>query len=159
MIIRQGKAGDAPALCDITNDIIRNTLITFTDEERSMDAMTRNITARGQAFLVAEMEGKAVGFATYAPFRPGPGYARTRELSIQLAKNARGRGLGKRLLSRLEAVARADGLHVLIAAVSGANPGAVTFHENMGFTEVARLPEVGRKQGRWLDLILLQKVL
>jgi phosphinothricin acetyltransferase len=62
-------------------------------------------------------------------------------------------------MTRLEEVARAADMHVLVAGVSGENLGAIAFHRAIGFAEVARMPEVGRKFGRWMDLVLLQKIL
>ena len=62
-------------------------------------------------------------------------------------------------MAALEDAARAEGVHVLIAGISSANPGAIVFHTALGFAEVGRMPEVGRKQGQWLDLVLMQKIL
>ncbi|WP_171231224.1 GNAT family N-acetyltransferase [Ruegeria sp. HKCCA4812] len=159
MIIRPAMAADAPAIARITNAIIRESLITFTTDERSATQITEDITARGTGFLVAEHDGHVVGFATYAPFRAGPGYAQTREHSIQLSPDARGKGVGRALMQALEAAARTDGAHVLVAGISSANPGAVAFHAALGFSQVGRMPEVGFKWGQWLDLVLMQKIL
>jgi phosphinothricin acetyltransferase len=62
-------------------------------------------------------------------------------------------------MARLEEIARAQGIHVLIGGVSGENPGAIAFHEAIGFDRVGHLPQVGHKFGKWLDLVLLQKTL
>jgi phosphinothricin acetyltransferase len=62
-------------------------------------------------------------------------------------------------MARLQEVARAADVHVLVAGVSGENLVAIAFHRAIGFAEVARMPEVGRKFGRWMDLVLLQKAL
>ncbi|WP_299637920.1 GNAT family N-acetyltransferase [uncultured Ruegeria sp.] len=159
MIIRPAMRADAPAIVRITNAIIRESLITFTTDERSTTQITEDISARSTGFLVAEHDGQVVGFATYAPFRAGPGYAQTREHSIQLSPDARGKGVGRALMQALEEAARTDGLHVLVAGISSANPGAVAFHAALGFLQVGQMPEVGFKWGQRLDLVLMQKIL
>lgn len=159
MIIRPAMGADAPAIARITNAIIRESLITFTTDERSTTQITEDITVRGTGFLVAEHDGQVVGFATYAPFRAGPGYAQTREHSIQLSPDARGKGVGRALMHALEETARTDGVHVLVAGISSANPGAVAFHAALGFSQIGRMPEVGFKWGQRLDLVLMQKIL
>lgn len=159
MTVRQARPDDAALIAAITNSIIRDTLVTFTTEERSTEAIAKDIRARGPSYLVAEDQGMVLGFATYGMFRSGPGYANTREHSIQLAEGARGKGTGRALMTELEAVARADGVHVLVAGISSANPPAIAFHEAVGFQRVGLMPEVGFKWGQWLDLVLMQKIL
>ena len=157
MIIRRAEAGDVSAILDIWNPLIRDTSVTFTTLEKTAQGLADDIAARGDAFLVAEAAGQILGFATYGAFRSGPGYAHTAEHSVILAGDARGQGVGRALMARLEDHARTQGIHVLIAGVSGENEAAIAFHRAIGFTEAARLPEVGRKFGRWMDLVLLQK--
>ncbi|MDU9006301.1 GNAT family N-acetyltransferase [Sedimentitalea todarodis] len=159
MIVRQAKEEDAAAICNILNPIIRHSSITFTTVERTLESVSQNIRTRGPAFQVMEAHDEVAGFATYGPFRPGPGYARTAEHSIHLAPDRQGVGLGRMLMERLEQVAAAEGVHVLIAAISSSNPAAVAFHEAIGFHAVGRLPEVGFKAGAYLDLVLMQKIL
>lgn len=159
MILRQATRADSPDIAAITNAMIRDTLITFTTDEKTPAAIGDDITASGPAFLVAEVEGRVVGFASYAAFRAGPGYAHTKEHTIHLAPAARGRGVGRALMQRLQQVATQDGMHVLVAGISSANPGAIAFHHALGFAETGRMAQVGRKAGRWLDLVLMQKIL
>ena len=159
MIIRPAHANDAAAIAEIANQIIRDTLVTFTTAERNTDSIAADIAARAPAYLVAEKAGRVVGFATYGPFRTGPGYAQTCEHSIQLDPGARGQGTGRLLMAELENIARAEGVHVLVAGISSANPGAMAFHAALGFVKVGQMRQVGRKSGRWLDLILMQKIL
>ena len=159
MTIRAARDADAGAIRAITNDLIRNTAITFTTQECSEAGIKARIAAADGAFLVAERAGAVVGFARLGAFRSGPGYAHTAEHSVQLAPGARGAGLGRALMTRLAELARARGVHVLVAAVSGANPGGIAFHAALGFTRVGVMPQVGCKGGQWLDLVLMQKIL
>jgi len=157
MILRRAEAGDIPAILDIWNPLIRDTSVTFTTVEKTAQGLADDMAARGDAFLVAETAGQILGFATYGPFRAGPGYAHTAEHSVILAGDARGRGVGRALMARLEDHAQAQGIHVLIAGVSGENEGAIAFHRAIGFVEAVHLPEVGQKFGRWMDLVILHK--
>lgn len=159
VIFRQADETDAAQICAIANPIIRDTLVTFTSEVRNEAGIAQEIAERGPAFLVAEQQNRVVGFATFFPFRQGPGYARTREHSVQLAPRIRGRGVGGEIMTRLEAVAVSRSVHVLVAGISSANPKAVVFHERLGFSKIGQMSQVGYKQGRWLDLILMQKTL
>lgn len=160
MIPRPAVAADTPEIRALWNPIIRDTTITFSSEEKTAEGLAAMIALRrgaGQEFLVARDGAGLLGFATYAQFRGGNGYAHAMEHTIILAEAARGRGVGRALMVRIEAHARAGGAHTLVAGVSAENPAAVRFHEALGFRTLARIPEVGRKFGRWLDLILMMK--
>ena len=157
MIVRAAREEDAPAIVALWNSFVRDSAVTFTTAEKSVEGIAADIAMRGPAFQVAVDDDTFLGFATYFPFRNGPGYAYTTEHSIMLNPAARGRGAGRALMAALEDVARSEGVHSLFAGVSGENPEGVAFHAALGFTEVARLPEVGRKFDRWMDLVLMQK--
>lgn len=157
MIVRPARAEDAGPLVALWNPWIRDTAITFTTDEKTEAGLASDIAARGPAFVVAEDGGTLLGFATFFPFRAGPGYAWTKEHTVILAPEARGRGAGRALMAALEDEARRQGVHALMAGISAENPAGVAFHAAIGFHEVARLPQVGRKFGRWMDLVLMQK--
>lgn len=162
MILRPALANDAAAVAAIWNPVIRDTAATFTTQEKTAESLAADFATRaaeGKLFLLAEEAGAVLGFATYFQFRNGPGYARTMEHSIILSPAARGRGVGRALMAGLEDHARAAGVHSLWAGVSSENPAGVAFHAAIGFSEIARLPEVGYKFGRWMDLVLMQKIL
>ena len=159
MTVRRAAPGDAAAIAAIWNAVIRETLATFTTEEKDPAALAREIAAAPQRWHVAERDGCVLGFACYFQFRGGPGYARSMEYTVHLDGAARGAGLGRALLAAVEAEARGEGAHTLYAGVSGANPEAQRFHAAMGFERRAILPEVGRKWDRWIDLHLFQKFL
>ncbi len=153
-MIRPATPQDAPQIAAIWNHAIRETTITFNPVEKSA-AEVAELTAR--ACLVWEEAGRVLGFARYFQFRGGEGYRFTAEHTILLHSDGHGRGGGRALLAALCADAKAAGLHRMFAGCSAENPGAVAFHARMGFQEVARLPEVGFKFGRWIDLVLMQK--
>lgn len=159
MILRPAVVGDAAALCDVANPIIRDTLVTFTTTLRQEAEMAEAIRAAQGAFFVAEVDGRAQGYATCFEFRKGPGYARTREHTILLSPALRGAGAGRALMAQLLDHARGQGVHVMVAGVSGSNPGGRAFHAAIGFAEVGVMPQVGFKFGQWHDLVLMQKIL
>jgi phosphinothricin acetyltransferase len=158
MIIRAADPTDAQAVTTLWNDMIRETDATFTPLEKAVDDIMTLIIARADAFWVADAGG-VQGFVTFGPFRSGPGYAATIEHTIILAKDLQGCGAGHELMARAITGAQAQNHHVMVAAISGANPGAVAFHEKLGFEQTGRMPQVGRKGGKWLDLILMQKII
>lgn len=157
-MIRPGIAADAPAIAAFWNPLIRDTVVTFSPLERSEAEIVQMMVAR-EAFLVATDGDAVLGFATYAQFRGGPGYAFAQEHTIILSPAAWGRGTGRALMAALEDAARAKGHHALIGGVSGSNPAGVAFHAALGYAEVGRLPQVGWKFGQWHDLVLMQKLL
>ena len=161
-MIRPATTSDLAALLAIWNPLIRDTLITFNSTQKTladMEKMLAEKAAAGQAFLVAEADGRVAGFATYGQFRGGVGYAHTMEHTIILGEATRGKGLGRALMRAVEDHARASGAHSIFAGVSGGNPEGRAFHAAMGYREAAVLPEVGYKFGRWWDLVLMQKFL
>ena len=161
-MIRDATPADAHAIAAIWNPIIRDTAITFTTTEKTVQDITTMISDRqraGHGFLVAEISGQVAGFSTYDQFRNGPGYARTMEHTILLAPNARRTGIGRTLLTALEDHARARGITSLIGGISGENHAGCAFHARIGYTQVAILQRVGFKFGRAMDLVLMQKFL
>lgn len=161
-MIRPATPDDATAICAIWNPIIRDTLITFDPKEKSpaiVMGMLADKTAKGAPFLVLDTNGALAGFATYSPFRGGDGYRHTAEHTVILDPAMRGQGIGRCLMDALIVRARSAKMHSLIAGCSAANAHAIAFHRAIGFQQIARLPQVGRKFDQWIDLILLQKML
>lgn len=159
MIIRPATPTDAGAVCAIANRVIRDTLATFNTIEKTPDQLREQIAAGNGSYLVAEQDSAILGHAHYFPFRSGPGYRFTAEHTIHMLPAAQGQGAGRKLMQALEAKAKQAGIHVLIASVSSANPGAIAFHAALGYTETARMPELGCKWGQWLDTVFMQKIL
>jgi phosphinothricin acetyltransferase len=162
--IRDATAADLPAITELFNALIPTTTIAWRDHLADDDEMATWFAAQqelGQPVLVAEhTAGGVVGYTTWTWFRGGPrfpGYATTRELTIHVDGDHHGHGVGRTLIEALVERARRDGIHVLVAGVDADNAASIAFHERLGFVEVARMPQVGRKFDRWLDLVLLQR--
>ncbi len=159
MTPRLYNADDVPGILRIWNQTIRETLATFRAVTFSAEQLADLLEGRAKAgfatFVVGD--GQVDGFVTYAQFRGGDGYRHTTEHTILLDAAAQGQGAGRALMAAMEDHARAKGIHSNFAVVSSANPGAVTFHERLGYVEQCVLPEVGRKWDQWLDAHILQK--
>ena len=96
-----------------------------------------------------------VGFATYGSFRDKAGYDFTVEHSVYVSPDRRAGGVGRMLMSALIDHARGRGVHVIVGVVDATNEASILFHEQLGFTVAGRLDEVGRKFGRWLDVVFV----
>jgi L-amino acid N-acyltransferase YncA len=100
-----------------------------------------------------------VGFASLSPYRPRPAYAPTVEDSVYVHRDRRGHGIGRLLLTDLVELARNHGFHSAIGRIVGGHEASIALHQACGFEEVGREREVGRKFGRWLDVVLMQRTL
>lgn len=161
--VAPAEEGDIPAIAAILNDAILHSTAVWYDVPKSEMELRDWLGGKqrdGLPVLVARNEhGVAIGYASYGPFRPWPGYRLSVEHSVYVSKDARRMSIGKTLLSRLMERARAAGLHVMIGGIEAENAASLALHRKLGFVETARLPEVGQKFGRWLTLVFLQKTL
>ena len=159
MIIRTATAADAQGLAEIYNHAVENTVAIL--NETLVDAENRAawVAQRqndGFPVLVAEEDGQVIGYASYGPWRPFHGFRETVEHSVYVRDGQRGKGLGRQLMQALIDQAKADGLHMMVAAVTAGNDASIRLHEALGFEVTARMPQVGQKFGEWLELIFLQ---
>ncbi len=161
-IIRPAAEADLPAILAIYNDAVARTTAIWTD--RPVDLANRRAwfvarVAQGFPILVALEDGTVVGYGTFGDFRPFDGYRFTVEHSVYVAEGVRRRGIASSLLASLEERAREMGKHVMVGGIASDNVASIRLHERSGFVETGRMPEVGFKFGRWLDLVLMQKTL
>ncbi|MFK7870682.1 MAG: N-acetyltransferase family protein [Roseobacter sp.] len=156
-MIRPAEARDAIAVAALWNQMIRDTLFTFTTVEKTFEEVSQLIIDRQASFWVAEGPDGIEGFVTYGSFRDGPGYAHTKEHTIIMGRAAQGNGTAGALLHHAQQRAAAQNIRVLVGAISAVNVRALRFHEKHGFTQSGHMRQVGRKQAQWLDLIVVQK--
>lgn len=165
MIIRDATRNDMAAVRDLSNALLATTTVAWTEIPESLDWRLDWFEKQrrdAHPVLVAEIDGDVVGFSTYGSFRGAgrwPGYRFTVEHSVHVEQHHWGSGIGRQLMLALLDRARASGLHVMVGAIDGDNAASLRFHEALGFREVARMPQVGRKFDRWLDLVLVQRIL
>jgi phosphinothricin acetyltransferase len=161
-LIRDATEADLPAILAIHNDAILNSLAIWQYEAVNLAnrrAWFEERRAKGYPVLAVEVDGALAGYASYGPFRFGAGYDGTVENSVYIARERRGQGLAKPLMQALLDRARAEGRHVMVAGIGLPNDASVALHGKLGFTESGRLREIGRKDGRWLDLLFMQRIL
>jgi len=160
-IVRGARAEDLPGITSIYNEVIEHTTAVYLLEPTSVAERRAWFEARAAAgcpVLVAVGADGVLGFASFGAFRAMPGYDATVEHSVHVRADCRGRGVGTRLLRELLPLARAAGKHVMVAAIDADNDGSLRLHDRLGFERVGQLHEVGRKFGRWLDVVLVQRV-
>lgn len=160
--LRDAESPDLDTITEIHNHAVVHTTAIWNEDavdRADRAAWLADRTARGYPVIVAADETGVVGYASYAQWRPHSGYRHTVEHSVYVRGDQRGRGIGKMLMTALIARARADGMHVMIGGIESGNAASIALHERLGFREVGRMPQVGAKFGRWLDLSMLQLVL
>jgi phosphinothricin acetyltransferase len=162
MIVRDATSADLPAILAILNEAIAHSTAVWSLAPATLSsrrAWLDERQGRGLPVLVAVDGEEVLGFASFGDFRPFEGYLHSVEHSVYVAKSARGRGVGQALLEALVERARAMGKHVMIAGIEAGNATSIRLHARLGFVETGRMPEVGRKFDRWLDLVLMQRIL
>jgi L-amino acid N-acyltransferase len=162
MHIDDANDADLPEILAIYNAAIATSTAVFSDRPVTLERQRAWMHARraaGYPVIVARQDGAVAGFASYGDFRPWPGYRLTVEHSVYVAAERRRQGAGRRLVVALLELARSDGKHAVVAGIDADNHPSLRMHEQLGFRQVGRLPEIARKFDRWLDLVLMELLL
>ncbi len=164
MRLRPAEATDIPAITAIYNEVILNSTAVYALGPFSQaDRLAWFEARRGLGFpiLAAEENGELLGFSTFGLWRGSltDAYQHTVEHTVHIRPGQRGKGLGGALLEALFPLAVQMNKHVMIGAIDADNSGSIRFHERHGFERTGRIRQVGRKFGRWLDLVFMQKIL
>ncbi len=162
MIVRDAVDGDLEAVARIYNDAVANTTAIWNETLVDLDDRRRWAAARtaaGFPVLVAEIDGRVAGYGSFGDFRAFDGYRHSCEHSVYVDTDFRRRGVARALMPALEERARRLDKHVMIAGIEAGNAASIALHTEFGFVEVGRLPQVGRKFERWLDLVFMEKIL
>lgn len=161
-LIRPAAAADLPAITAIYGESVANGVASYEIDPpplQEMEGRFAAITAKGYPFLAAEIDGRVAGYAYASAFRTRPAYRWLVEDSVYLAREARGRGIGRALLERLVETCTLQGYRQMVAVIGGAHPASMAVHRSVGFAETGRIVASGYKFGRWLDTVFMQRPL
>jgi L-amino acid N-acyltransferase YncA len=161
MDVRPATLDDAEAIRAIYNVEVTGSDSVFDLRPRSLaDQQAWLADHAGVHPAIVAVEGALVcGFGSLSPFRPRPAYATSVEDSVYVHADHRGRGVGKLLLAELLRLAADYGFHAVFGRIVGHNEASIAVHKACGFELVGVEREVGRKFGRWLDVVEMQRLL
>jgi L-amino acid N-acyltransferase YncA len=159
--IRPARAADAPTICRIYNQGIEDRIATLETEPRTPEERAEWLAARGprHPVLVAEAEAGVVGWGSLNVFNPRRAYDHVADFSLYIERAWRGRGVGRQLLDALVVRARELGYHKLVLSAFPWNAAGMRAYRRAGFREVGIYREQGRLDGRWVDTIVMEKIL
>ncbi|MDQ2727606.1 MAG: N-acetyltransferase family protein [Actinomycetota bacterium] len=162
MNVRLARSEDAEAIRAIYNREVLNAWVTFDIVERTPDEQQKWLDEHSgahPAVVATDGRGRVAGFGSLSPYRSRPAYRTTVENSVYVHSSARGRGVGQAILAELVSLAGSHGFHAVMARIVGGHETSIKLHRDCGFELVGVEREVGRKFGRWLDVVLMQKLI
>ncbi len=160
MNIRQARADDCAAIATIYNHAVLHTDAIWNEQTVNADNRIAWLNQRQQAgypvLVACEDDGAVAGYASWGDWRAFEGFRHTVEHSVYVHPDHQGKGIAMQLMEQLIAEARRQSKHVMVAGIESRNQASLRLHEKLGFQVTARMPQVGAKFGRWLDLIFMQ---
>jgi L-amino acid N-acyltransferase YncA len=162
-VVRDATEADMAIVQKIYAHYVLHGLATFEEVPPTLDEMLgrrRDVLGRGLPYLVAELDGKVVGYSYAVPYRARAAYRYSIEDSVYIVDGMGGRGVGKALLSELiERCSKGPWRQMVAVIGNSANSGSIALHERLGFRLVGTLECVGFKLGQWVDTVLMQREL
>ena len=163
VLVRPSGPADLPAIQAIFAHHVTHGFGSFEEVPPDVDEMAARrlaLVERGLPHLVAEADGRVLGYAHAGPYRPRPAYRYTVEDSVYVAPEAVRRGVGRALLAALIEICEAGPWRQMVAVIGDrGNTASVALHAALGFHEAGHLKAVGFKLGRWVDVVIMQRAL
>ena len=160
--LRAAAPADAAAILAIYNLEVAGSTVTFDLVPRSIEdqiAWIDRHSASHPAIVAINDSGDVVGFGSLSPYRERPAYLTTVEDSVYVRHDQRGTGVGFRILAELVRLAQSYGFHSVIGRIVGGHDASIRLHRRCGFEIVGTEREVGRKLGKWLDVVVMQRMI
>jgi phosphinothricin acetyltransferase len=160
-MVRLARRDDATAVAEIYNQGIAERAATFETEPRTAADLELRIEEDPARFpvLIAERHGRVAGWASIGTYRPRSCYAGVGEFSVYVHREARGRGIGRALVSSLIVEARARGYWKLLSRIFPFNAASLALCRSAGFREVGTYEKHGRLDGQWLDVVIVERLI
>jgi len=163
MIIRPGSLADLPRITEIHNYYVENTHITFdvrpcTPEER-LPWFHAHSDSRRLRILVAEDDGKILGYTATGAFRSKEAYETTVEVSVACQPGSTAKGIGTQLYQALFPLLEQEDVHRVVAGIAQPNAASNALHERFGFKPIGAFTQVGRKFGKYWDVLWMEKTM
>ncbi len=162
LTIRKARTTDSEAIASIYNFYVKNTIITFEEEQVSPTEISKRIDlvfSDALPWLVAEIEASVVGYAYAVKWRARSAYRFSVESSLYVEPSLVRKRIGNRLYAKLFELLKPIHIHAVMAGISLPNPASIAFHELFGFVKTAHLKEVGIKFNQWIDVGYWQLIL
>jgi phosphinothricin acetyltransferase len=156
--VRPATEKDQQAILDIYNEAVENTTATFDTVKRSIEKQFewfRN-HKENHPVIVAEEDGEIKGWASLSPWSDRKAYSKTVEVSVYVHHKYRGQGIGKKLLEVITLEGKKVNNHTILARIAGGNEISVHIHEQLGYTHIGTMREVGEKFGKLIDVSIMQ---
>jgi phosphinothricin acetyltransferase len=159
--IRTATASDVDAICRIHNQGIADRVATLDTVVRTADGVRQWLAGRGRRHpvIVACIERETVGWGSLNPFNARAAYDFVADFSVYVERSWRGRGVGRQLLERLIALARDAGYHKMVLSALRSNTAGIGLYGKAGFSHVGVYREQGILDGRWVDVVVMEKLL
>jgi len=156
--IRAATAADLPAINAIYNYYVVHSTCTYQEEPETAEGRHRWFMQHGpkHPVIVAEIDGRVVGWGSLSPYHARGAYRHTVENSVYVDHEHLGGGIGSQLLAELVTRARSIGHRAIIAAIDADQSASVALHAKFKFQPVGRFKEIGYKFERWLDVVYLE---
>jgi L-amino acid N-acyltransferase YncA len=160
IVVRDAVAGDAVEICRIYNQGIDDRVATLETERRTPAERAEWLAARGARHpVLVAADATVLGWASLNRFNPRPAYDHVADLSVYVERAARGRGVGHALLDALVERARRLDYHKLVLAAFPTNKPGIALYQRLGFNEVGVYREQGLLDGRWVDVVIMERLL